>query len=179
MFGRNPTNDPMKPADAVRPPAPPAAAAQPASAPGSFFPSISGAAPAVAPSAPSMSAATSVIGRDVSISGEKIIVVCQSRLQVDGEILGDLAGREIVVGDSGRVTGAISADIVEVRGKVDGSIKGSTVSLHPTARVNGDIVHQTLAISEGAHFDGRVRRAKDASEVKPDLTPGKAAPAGE
>ncbi|MFN3867803.1 MAG: polymer-forming cytoskeletal protein [Hyphomicrobiaceae bacterium] len=146
---------------------------------GSFFPGASSGVPANAVVPAVASSGTSVIGRDVSISGDKINVVCQSRLQVDGEILGDLAGREIIIGDSGRVTGSISADTVDVRGKVDGSIKGGTVSLHPSARVNGDIVHQTLAISEGAHFDGRVRRAKDASEVKPDLTPGKAAAPGE
>ena len=41
--------------------------------------------------------------------------------------------------------------------------------LHPTAEVEGDIFHQTLSISEGAQFDGRVRRAKDAEELRPNL----------
>ena len=36
-------------------------------------------------------------------------------------------------------------------------------------RVEGDIVKQTLSIDEGAQFDGSVRRAKDISEVTPDL----------
>ncbi len=44
-----------------------------------------------------------------------------------------------------------------------------TVALHETAKVDGDIVHQTLSISEGAEFDGRVKRAKDTSEVTPVL----------
>lgn len=167
MFGRSPPTDPMKPADPSKP--------TPGAQPASFFPGAS--PPPVAPggmSSPASGSPTlSVIGRDVSISGEKIIVVCQSRLQVDGEILGDLSGREIVIGDAGRVTGSISAESVDVRGKVDGSIKGTAVSLHSSARVTGDIVHETLAISEGAHFDGRVRRAKDAAEVRPNLTPVK------
>ncbi len=162
MFGRNPTNDPSKP------PAPPAGVGPTPS--GSFFPGTAG----TPPLASSGGSSLSVIGRDVSISGDKIHVVCQSRLQVDGEIIGDLSGREIIVGEGGCVTGSVSADTVDVRGKVDGSIRGTTVSLHPSARVNGDIVHQTLAISEGAHFDGRVRRAKDSSEVKPDLAASKA-----
>ncbi len=166
MFGRNPTNDPSKP------PAPPTGVGPgPSPTPsGSFFPGATGSPPQAASSGSSLS----VIGRDVSISGDKIHVVCQSRLQVDGEIIGDLSGREIIVGEGGCVTGSVSADTVDVRGKVDGSIRGAAVSLHPSARVNGDIVHQTLAISEGAHFDGRVRRAKDASEVKPDLAAAKA-----
>jgi cytoskeletal protein CcmA (bactofilin family) len=45
------------------------------------------------------------------------------------------------------------------------------VTLHPTAQVDGDIYHQTLSISEGAIFDGRVRRPKDPSELQPILDP--------
>lgn len=110
-----------------------------------------------------------MIGKDLHIAGEKIIIVCQSRLQVDGEIVGDLAGREVVIGETASVTGSVSAQSIEVRGKVNGGIRGTSVSLKPTARVEGDIVHQTLIIAEGAQFDGRVRRAKDDSEVQPTL----------
>ncbi|MCB1505912.1 MAG: polymer-forming cytoskeletal protein [Hyphomicrobiaceae bacterium] len=114
---------------------------------------------------------TSVIGKDLHIAGEKIIITCQSRLQVDGEIVGDLAGREIIIGETASVTGSVAAESVEVRGKVNGAIRGSTISLRPSAKVEGDILHQTLAIAEGAHFDGRVRRAKDSSEITPPLDP--------
>jgi cytoskeletal protein CcmA (bactofilin family) len=54
---------------------------------------------------------------------------------------------------------------------VRGAIRAATVTLHPTAQVDGEITHQTLAISEGAQFDGRVRRAKDVNELKPILDP--------
>ena len=43
------------------------------------------------------------------------------------------------------------------------------MNLNATSRVDGDIVKQTLSIDEGAQFDGSVRRAKDVSEVTPDL----------
>ena len=36
-------------------------------------------------------------------------------------------------------------------------------------KYEGYIVKQSLAIAEGAHFDGSVRRARDLSEVTPDL----------
>ena len=68
--------------------------------------------------------ATSVIGKDLHIGGEKIIIVCESRLQVDGEIVGDLAGREVIIGQTASVTGSVAAERVEVLGKVDGAIKG-------------------------------------------------------
>ena len=104
----------------------------------------------------------SVIGRDLVIMGNQIVVVTQGILQVDGEVRGDLRGKEVIVGEHGRVTGTVAAENVQVRG---------TVTLLPTARVEGDIHHQTLSITEGAIFDGRVRRPKDASELQPILDP--------
>jgi cytoskeletal protein CcmA (bactofilin family) len=44
-----------------------------------------------------------------------------------------------------------------------------TVALQASARVEGDIHHMSLAIEEGAEFDGRCRRPANASELQPDL----------
>jgi cytoskeletal protein CcmA (bactofilin family) len=44
-----------------------------------------------------------------------------------------------------------------------------TVALQASARVEGDIHHMSLAIEQGAEFDGRCRRPQDASELKLDL----------
>lgn len=114
---------------------------------------------------------TSVIGTDLTILGDKITIISQNRLQIDGDIRGDVNGRQVVIGEDGSVIGTVSAEVIEVRGGVRGAIRAATVTLHPTAQVDGEITHQTLAISEGAQFDGRVRRAKDANELKPVLDP--------
>lgn len=174
MFGRSSSSDPSKSAEAAKAagaPTPPAPGFMPASAAGA----PAATAPPTLPSQPSGTApqgglAVSLIGRDLIISGDKINIVSGGRLQVDGEIIGDLTGREIVIGETGRVTGSIAADSIDVRGKVDGGIRGASISLRQSARVTGDILHQSLSIAEGAQFDGRVRRAKDGEEVKPDLT---------
>lgn len=114
---------------------------------------------------------TSVIGTDLTILGDKITIISQNRLQIDGDIRGDVNGRQVVIGEDGSVIGTVSAESIEVRGGVRGAIRAQNVTLHPTAEVEGDIFHQTLSISEGAQFDGRVRRAKDANELKPTLDP--------
>jgi cytoskeletal protein CcmA (bactofilin family) len=113
----------------------------------------------------------SVIGRDLVIMGQQIVIVTQGILQVDGEVRGDLRGKEVIVGEHGRVTGTVAAESVQVRGTVHGAIRGLSVTLLPTAKVEGDIHHQTLSITEGAVFDGRVRRPKDVSELQPILDP--------
>ena len=65
--------------------------------------------------------------------------------------------------------GTVCAETIEVSGEVRGSIRAVTVALHETAKVEADIMHQTLSISEGAQFDGGVNRPKDTSELIPIL----------
>ncbi len=113
----------------------------------------------------------SIIGADLMILGEKITVITKARLLVDGEVRGDINGKEVIVGQTGRVTGTVAAHSIEVHGHVYGAVKAQAVTLHPTSVVEGDIFNQTLKISEGAVFDGRVRRVKDAREVEPILDP--------
>lgn len=111
----------------------------------------------------------SIIGDDLAIVGQKITIVSQSRVHINGNIQGDINGKEVIVGRNGKVTGVITANSVSIEGHVDGAIRGQVVTLAATARVSGDIHHRTLSIAEGAHFDGRVRRPKEDSELTPDL----------
>lgn len=111
----------------------------------------------------------SVIGNDLTILGEKITIISQNKIQVDGHVQGDVHGKQVVISKEGSVTGKVCAEKIDVRGGVSGSIRALTVALHESAKVDGDIVHQTLSISEGAEFDGRVQRTKDNNELIPVL----------
>jgi len=111
----------------------------------------------------------SVIGTDLTILGDRITIISQNKLQVDGQVRGDVHGKEIVVSKGGSVTGKVWAEKIDVRGSVDGSIVAVSISLHDSAKVGGDIMHQRLAIAEGAEFDGRVQRVKDTSQLMPIL----------
>ncbi|MDZ4841566.1 MAG: polymer-forming cytoskeletal protein [Hyphomicrobium aestuarii] len=130
----------------------------------------------VAQGAAGTSGDMSIIGADLIILGEKITVMTKAGLRVDGEVRGDINGREVIIGQTGRVTGTVAAHAIEVHGHVYGAVKARSVTLHPTSVVEGDIFNQTLRISEGAVFDGRVRRAKDAAEIEPILDPAKLQP---
>lgn len=149
-----------------KPPLPPTASEQASSPTPPAVPNGNGRA---SPFAPATTMGQSVIGTDLAILGQKIIIVSQNKLQIDGDVRGDVNGKEVVIGEDGSVIGTVSAEAIEVRGGVRGAIRARHVMLHPTAEVEGDIFHQSLAISEGAQFDGRVRRAKDVAEVTPNL----------
>jgi cytoskeletal protein CcmA (bactofilin family) len=113
----------------------------------------------------------SVIGTDLTILGDHITVISKNKLQVDGDIRGNVHGKHVVITEEGSVVGMVSAETIEVRGGVRGSIKAVSVKLQSSARVDGDITHQKLTIAEGAEFSGSVKLSKDTPELMPVLDP--------
>jgi cytoskeletal protein CcmA (bactofilin family) len=111
----------------------------------------------------------SVIGNDLKIIGQGLKIISQGTLQVDGEIEGDVGGAEVIIGEMGKVSGTVAAERVIVRGTISGVIRGATVTLQSSSHVEGDIHHVSLAIEQGAEFDGRCRRATHASELAADI----------
>ena len=114
--------------------------------------------------------APSVIGPDLTISGN---LISKGEVQVDGEVQGDIHATYIVVGERARITGGIIAEEVVVRGHVMGSIRGKRVMLQSSSHVEGDVYHQSLAIEQGAFFEGKSRRVDDptAGIIRPDQRP--------
>ncbi len=104
------------------------------------------------------SMAPSIIGTDLVLMGNAI---SKGEVQVDGEVQGDIHCASLLVGEQAQVTGGIVAEDVVVRGKVMGSIRGMRVTLQSSSHVEGDIYHQSLAIEQGAFFEGKSRRAED------------------
>lgn len=116
----------------------------------------------------------SVIGNDLIITGN---LSSKGQVQIDGEVQGDTTGTHIIVGETARITGGITADEVVVRGRVQGSIRGKRVMLQANSHVEGDIYHKALAIEQGAFFEGKSRRTEDPTsgaskaETPPMATP--------
>ena len=102
--------------------------------------------------------AASVIGEDLAIEGN---VVSKGEIQIDGQIKGDIRCTSIVIGNTALIEGGVVAEDVIVRGRVVGSIRGHRVTLQSSCQVEGDIFHQSLAIEQGAYFEGKSRRSDD------------------
>ncbi len=111
--------------------------------------------------------APSLIGSDLLITGN---LYSKGEVQVDGEVQGDIHSTHVIVGENARVTGGVVGEEVVVRGHVAGSVRGKRVLLQTSSHVEGDIYHQTLAIEQGAFFEGKSRRTDDpiAGLVRPD-----------
>jgi cytoskeletal protein CcmA (bactofilin family) len=113
--------------------------------------------------------APSIIGEDLTITGN---VISKGDIQVDGEIQGDVQCGSLLLGDKSQIIGGAAAEDVLVRGRVVGSIKGLRVTLQAQSHVEGDIYHASLAIEQGAYFEGKSRRCEDPLSISPDKTAG-------
>jgi cytoskeletal protein CcmA (bactofilin family) len=109
-------------------------------------------APSAEAAAPRKLSVASLVAEGVTIRGD---LATDGDLHLDGAVEGDVKVGRLTVGDSGAVTGTITAEAVEIRGRVTGSISARQVKLLASARVEGDIHHAELAIEAGAHFEGR------------------------
>ncbi len=100
----------------------------------------------------------SLLSNDLTIKGN---VTTNGDIQIEGTIEGDVPAHMLTVGASATIKGEIAADDVVVNGRVIGRLRGLKVRLTATARVEGDIIHKTIAIESGAHFEGTVQRQED------------------
>lgn len=118
--------------------------------------------PTGASSAPAAAAkpkpAPSVLSSDLTVTGN---LVTSGDIQIEGTVEGDIRAHLLTVGEGATVKGECVADDVVVNGRVVGCVRGLKVRLTASARVEGDIIHKTIAIESGAHFEGSVKREDD------------------
>ena len=113
---------------------------------------------------------TSILGPDISIYGQQLVLKTKGSLLIQGHIEGDVHGESVTVDDGANVKGVITARTIAIQGGVKGQLKGSNVILHEHSVVDADIVQQRLTVADGAHFEGSVKKARDDAEVTPDLS---------
>lgn len=121
-------------------------------------PSSLGVRPSAASFRPGSPSAASVIGTDLVIQGN---LTSKGEVQIEGEVQGDIHATHVVIGERARVTGGVVAEECVIRGHLLGTIRGRRVLLQNSAHVEGDVYHQTMAIEQGAFFEGKSRRTDD------------------
>jgi cytoskeletal protein CcmA (bactofilin family) len=110
----------------------------------------------------------SIISPDLKIIGD---LRSEGDIQIDGTIEGDIKCRALTIGEGGEVKGTLIADTVRIYGSVAGEVKAGSVLLAKTAKVAGNIAHQSLEISAGASLVGRVSRYETkADAMKANVT---------
>ena len=102
--------------------------------------------------------APSIISDDLVVHGN---LIATGDIQIDGTVEGDVRSQSLTVGEHATITGAVMADDIIVRGRIIGSIRARRVQLATTCHVEGDILHEALAVETGAFFEGNCRHSDD------------------
>jgi cytoskeletal protein CcmA (bactofilin family) len=105
-----------------------------------------------------------VIAKGLKIEGR---VTAEGLVELNGQIEGELHGKSLIISREAFVKGAVSADQVVVDGTIEGPIEGGEVILKSRAHVIGDIHHRSLAIENGASFEGRSVQTGGANVTQP------------
>ncbi|MEJ6478116.1 MAG: polymer-forming cytoskeletal protein [Octadecabacter sp.] len=114
--------------------------------------------PEFKPSAPKAKPPASVLSTDLHIKGN---LKTTGDINIEGQVDGDIRAHLLTIGEGATVRGECIADDVVVNGRIIGTVRGLKVRLTSSARVEGDIIHKTIAIESGAHFEGSVQRQDD------------------
>lgn len=128
------------------------------------------AAPAPAPVRPKPA---SMFSQGLTIRGD---IVGDVEVHLDCVVLGDIKVGKLIVGPNARVEGSIIAQAIEIHGLVIGAVTAQAVRLYGTARVDGDITHEQLAMETGAEFQGRSLKFRRPAPAQPQPQPQPAQP---
>ena len=109
----------------------------------------------------------SLISETVSIEGT---INSSGAIDVAGLVKGPVISKELIVRDTGSITGSIEADDVEIHGHLDGKVTAQNIVIGATGTVKGDIEFGVnLRTENGADIDGYIKKT---TSSKSKLTDG-------
>ena len=107
----------------------------------------------------------SLISETVSIEGT---INSSGAIDVAGLIKGPVYSKELIVRETGSITGTIEADVVEIHGHLNGKVSAQDIIIGATGTVKGDIEFgNNLKTENGADIDGYIKKTNN---VKSTLT---------
>ena len=105
----------------------------------------------------------SIISDNAKLKGN---IISEGIVHIDGQLSGDITCEELVIGIKGQVKGKINAARLLVYGIFDGVADVDSLFVAKTAKLKGDVSHNSIAIEPGAYIDGRcLRKEGGASNI--------------
>ena len=98
----------------------------------------------------------SLISETVSIEGT---INSSGAIDVAGLVKGPVYSKEIIIRETGSITGSIEGDHIEIHGHLDGKVSGQDIVIGTTGTVKGDIEFgNNLKTENGADIDGYIKK---------------------
>lgn len=105
------------------------------------------------PSTNSSGAITSVISKDMRVTGE---LSFKGKARIDGIVEGNVKGEHLVLSETAKIYGDIELVSLICHGSIEGNIKAQQVTTHATASLHGNLAAASLTVEPGAKLNGEI-----------------------
>ena len=112
------------------------------------------------------SSSPSLLGKEIKVIGK---ITSKGALRLDGVLEGEIKASRLVIEKSAKVVGSVTSEDLVIRGRIIGPVFGKKVRFGSSARVEGDTFHETIAIEDGACYEGSIRRYSSDSATPKNL----------
>ena len=118
-----------------------------------------------------------VIGDGVVVKGAFTV---PSKAVINGVIEGDLTAEEVLIGPTGRITGRVSAKVIDVRGQLHNTIVcEKSLIVRTTGKIVGKIHYSEIEIEKGGEIEGALSQGAEPPAIparSPSPSPSPAKP---
>jgi cytoskeletal protein CcmA (bactofilin family) len=79
---------------------------------------------------------------------------------INGIVEGDLTAEEVLIGTTGKITGRVSAKVIDVRGQLHNTvISEKSLIIRSTGKITGKIHYVEIEIEKGGEIEGTLTQA--------------------
>ncbi len=104
-----------------------------------------------------------VIGDGVFVKGTFTV---PAKAVVNGVIEGDLTAEEVLVGPTGKITGRVSAKVLDVRGELHNNIiSEKSLIIRSTGKIAGKVQYVEIEIEKGGEVQGTLNQTAPGAPV--------------
>ncbi|CAO6123797.1 CcmA Integral membrane protein CcmA involved in cell shape determination [Candidatus Pelagibacterales bacterium] len=106
------------------------------------------------------------LGEGASFEGE---IHCKGEIEIAGKVKGNISAKCLRILETGKVTGQVNAEKVEILGWMIGNTDSVSVYVGEKGVVKGDLKFEvSLSVAEGANILGHVQKVKKDNNKKVD-----------
>ena len=106
------------------------------------------------------------LGEGASFEGE---IHCKGEIEIAGKVKGNISAKSLRILETGKVTGQVNAENVEILGCMIGNTDCVSLKVSKKGVVRGDLKFDvSLSVAEGSDILGHVQKAKKDKNKKVD-----------
>ena len=98
-------------------------------------------------------AISSIVGKGMIVTGDLSFA---GKLRIDGQIIGNIQGEHLILGESGNISGDIETDTCTCQGHVNGNIKSRDLNVIKGCKIEGNVSTIYLHVESGSSLNGKV-----------------------